>query len=208
MNENHSEEPVVTETTPETVSTETPAPSQDPIEQELEKVSKKGEGRTELEKLQFTKRKLLEREAELLKEQGIAPTEPGDDEPVTVGMLKAKEREQAFKTALTLAEEDIQDERERELVKHHLSNTIKPSGNPREDLRVARAIVNSVKNGQIAEELARKGTPSAPSSSGAPGKHEAVFEPTPSELAMMRPPFNLTKEDVVKARQKEEESRR
>lgn len=176
---------------------------QDPLEKELEKIQKKGEGKTELEKAIHRKKILDQRIAELKGDSGEEdlPEEEDDAAPVTVGMLKKLEKEKAQKTALSLAEEQIQDNHELELVRHHLSSTIKPSGNPAEDLKNARAIVNSVKNSQIAEELARKGAPKRNGSgSGAPGRQESAFEPTPEEAAYMGHPFNLKKEDILAAR--------
>jgi len=168
------------------------APSQ--IDKELEKTRGK---RTELEKLRYTKQKLLERETELLKEQGI---EEEEDTPVTVGMLKKLEQEKAQKTALQLAGE-IEDEKERELTIHHLKNSILSSGNPQEDLKKARAIVNSVKNSQIIEELARKEHgKDHPSGSGSPKFEEDKFVPTAEEQAFMNPPFNMSEADIIKAR--------
>lgn len=210
MTENNSVESVVTEaTTVEPVQTDTTAPSQDPVETELKKVQEKGEGKTELEKLRYKKAQIEKRERELLGDQGV-DVEPSTDDnaPVTVGMLKKIEREKAQETALSLAQDEVTDERERELVIHHLNNTIKPSGNPREDFRAARLLVNAVKHGQLAEEVARKGVSSQSTIGGAPGKSEAIFTPTAEELTFMRPPFNMTKEQVIMARKKEEDSRK
>lgn len=196
-----------TGTTPEEkkeTPTETPETPHDPLKIELDKVKSKTEGKTELEKLLFTEKKIQERKAELLKEQGteIPTTSEDDDKPLTISEYRKLEQEKAQKTALSLADE-IQNEVERELTKYHINNSIKPTGNPAEDLRLARAIVNSVKNAQIATEVARKTTASPNGTgSGNPGKHEDVFEPTPEEASMMRPPFNLTKDDIIKARQK------
>lgn len=177
---------------------------QDPLKTELERVHKKTT-RSEIEKAAFS----LKKTAERLKELGGDPTEilgiekdveTDDDKPVTVGMLKAMQSQNATKTAMELAD-DIQDETEKELTKYHLANSIKSTGNPTEDLSLARAIVNSVKNKQVIEEIKRKVPAKTHSSaSGVPAKHTEVQELTPEELAFTRPPFNLTKEQILKIR--------
>lgn len=177
-------------------------PSQNPIDKELEKIKNK-DAKTQREKL-LRKKHFIEQDlAKLDEEEGVdAPLPDADDEtPLTVGMFKKLEKNKSQKTALALAEDDIQDEKERELVKYHLTDTIKPSGNPKEDLKAARAIVNSVKNAQIAQEASRTHTPkSHPSGSGAPAKIEDKFEPTSEEAVYMRPPFNLSKDQILAAR--------
>lgn len=182
-------------------------PSQDPIKEELEKVQKKGKGKTELEKAIYTKQQIEKRIAELKGDSGEEDIPDDDDQaPVTVGMLKQMQKQQTIKSALSLAEEQITDEHELELVKHHLQNTIKASGNAGEDFRNARALVNAVKNKQIIEETHRK-IPAKRTSAGgsAPGKYEDAFEPTNEELKMMSfkgldgKPL-LTKEDIIKSR--------
>lgn len=192
----------------ETPKDETPAPSQnDPVKAELDRVNQ-GKTRTEAEKAAYALKKNAERARELgldpLEVLGAkAPDEPleEDDTPVTVGMLKSLELDKAQKTSIALADE-IQDANERELVKHHLETTIRPSGNPTEDLKAARAIVNSVKHGQIAEELARKNPPRSSSfTPGAPPKVDPDFTPTAEEDAFIKSGM-LTKEDVIAARKK------
>jgi hypothetical protein len=188
----------------ETTEDKPQEPLQDPIKKELEKVENKSKGRTELEKAIFTKKQIEKRIAELGGESGTPTVD--DDAPVTVGMLKKLEQEKASKTAQTLAEEQIEDEHELELTKYHLTNTIKSSGNAEEDLKIARAIVNTVKNSMIVDEVARKTSPKRTSAgSSAPGKHEEAFEPTSDELAFMNmkgydgKPL-MTKDDILKAR--------
>lgn len=176
---------------------------QDPLKEELEKVQKK-DGRTELEKAAFS----LKKNAERLKELGGDPSSilgvekddvEEDDKPVTMGMLKKLQQETASKTAVQLAEA-IGNETERELTKYHLENSIKSTGNPQEDFRLAQAIVNSVRNAKIIEESARK--PEAKnhsSASGADKKHIPQEEITAQEQMFMKQ-FGLTKEEVIKAR--------
>lgn len=177
------------------------ANSQDPLKRELDKARKP---RTEAEKAAFSLRKNAERAREL----GLDPTEilgdgagEGKDKVVTVEMLEQRDKDKAAKTAISLADEQIENETERELVKHHLESSIRPSGNPATDLANARAIVNSVKNKQIADEAARRGDPTRHGSgNGAPGNHEMTFTPTEEESRFMKPPFNVTKDDILKAR--------
>ena len=177
-------------------------PQDDPVEKELKKVREKGTGRTELEKALFTKQQIEKRIADLSKDAGVEdPISEDDEAPVTVGMLKKLEKERSAKTSIQLAD-DIEDENERELVKHHIANTIKPSGNPQEDLKVARSIVNAVKNRQLIEEAQRKAPARTYSSgTGAPAKpSEGVFEPTAEEVQFMKAPFNMTPKEIIASR--------
>jgi hypothetical protein len=185
------------------------AQTQDPLKAELDRI--KSGGKTEKEKAEFS----LKKNAERLKELGGDPysalgvktkeeeNEDGDDALVTIGMLKRMKQEDTEKTSVQLAE-SIQDETERELVKYHLKNTIRSTGNPQEDLSLARSIVNAKKNAQILELGANKGKAkdhpsgySAPSKIGSDDPEEKF---TPEELAFMKPPFNMKKEDILKAR--------
>ncbi len=170
---------------------------QDPLKTELERVQRKG--RTKVEKLLYTKNRIDEQ----LKELGHLEEEPEEDDekPVTMGMLKKLQAQTATKTALDLANEET-DPVKRELLTYHLENTIRSTGNPQEDFKLAQSLVSSVKNQQILEEQLRKPpTKTHPSGSGVPAKFERQEEFTPEELAFMRPPFNLTKEAIVKARE-------
>lgn len=119
-------------------------------------------------------------------------------------MLKRREAENAQKTALQLAE-SIEDPNERELTKHYLETRVRPSGNPQEDLRFARAAVNSIKNGQVVEEILRK--PEAAhhgTGSGGPAKKpEGEFKPTEEEAQFMRA-YGLSKEQILKAREQQQ----
>lgn len=171
---------------------------QDPLKTELEKVQKKG--RTKAEKLIYTR----DRVNEQLKELGIddEPLEDEDEKPLTRGEYKKLQAQTATKTALQLAEA-VPNETERELLKYHLENTIRSTGNPQEDFKLAQNLVNSVKNQQITEELLRKGKPKDHSSgSGAPSKQVKKEEFSAEELSYMKPPFNLTKEQILAARPK------
>lgn len=179
------------------------AKEQDPLKIELEKV-KKG-GRTKKEKLIYTKKRIEEQLSEL---DGDAPADDvdddDDDKPLTKGEFKKMQQQNATKTALQLAD-DIENETERELAKWHLQNTIRSTGNPKEDLRLAMNQVNAVKNSKILEELNRKGKPKQNSSgSSAPGKFndDQEEELTADEMAFMKPPFNMTKDQILKTRTK------
>lgn len=194
--------PVAPTATSDTVETPNPTPEQvDPIKQELDKV--KGKKFTKKERLEFEKTKIEQQLSALQQEEGNAPTFSEDkNTPVTVGMLEQREKNNAIKTALELAE-NITDESERELTKHYLETKVKPSGNPEEDLKFARAAVNSLRNAQIAETVVRAGgAKNFSSSPGAPLKHVPVFEPTPEEAVFMQPPYNLSKDEIVKLRNK------
>ncbi len=169
------------------------------LKTELEKVQRKG--RTKAEKLLYTKKRVEEQ----LKELGIEEEsdEDEDDQPVTLGMLKKLQAETAVKSALELAD-DITNDTERELVKWNLENRIKSTGNPQEDYKLARTLVNAIKNSQVIEEQTRKPeTKSYSSASGAPPKQvRPAEELSATELEFTRPPFNLTKEQIIAARPK------
>lgn len=195
--------------TVEVDSGKTEEPSQDPVKTELERVQRK-EPKSEAEKAAFALKKNAERAKELGLDPaailGVAPVvdSTSDDTPMTVGMFKKQRAEEAAKTALQLADE-ITDENERELTKHYLNTRIVPSGNPQEDLSFARAAVNSIKNGRIAEEMGRRGAATTHTGSGAPAKREdGEFVPTAEESALMRPPFSLSKEKILEARGKQQ----
>lgn len=200
MEPNKGEEVVVTPTT-EIIK----EPSQNPLQTELEREENRGK-RTEPEKAAYS----LQQNAKRVKELGLDPAEilgikPSDPKGtvVTLEMLEERERERGQKTALQLAD-DLQNEHERMLVKKYLLERIKPSGDANEDLRFALLAVNSVKNGQIVEELARRGTASSHAAApGAPAKPQ-VQEPelTSEELMFTRAPFNLTKEEIIAKRPK------
>lgn len=180
-----------------------PAPSQPhPLQSELDKIEEHKSGRTRREKLEYTKQRVEQQLRELDGEVGTAvPAEIDKSKPLTFADYERLQREQENTRAVDLAE-SITDEVERKLVIHYLENTIKPSGNAENDLGIARAIVNAKRNGQIAEEAARMTRPNGfAASPGAPAKPpEDIFEPTAEEASMMRAPFNLTKEDVLRAR--------
>ncbi len=169
--------------------------------------------RTEKDKAAFS----LQKNAERLKELGGDPADVlgikpnlkvdaqiSDDEPLTYGKLREIQKQEAQKTALQLAE-DIEDESERTQVVDLLQNRLRSSGNPQEDIKLARATVNSLKNTQIGEEISRKSSPNRTASGTSPGKPvENEFIPTADEATFMRPPYNLSKEKILERRKKEE----
>lgn len=178
-------------------STETT--TQDPLQEELERVQKREGGRTQKEKLLYTKQRIEQQ----LRELGVddEPQHEDDEAPVTLGMLKRMQAETATKTALQLAE-DIPGDAERELTKYHIQNTIRSTGIPSEDLKLARAIVNSTRNSQILEQVQMRPAPVTHSTgTSAPAKMEPHDIPlTHEELQFTKPPFNMTKEQILKTR--------
>ena len=204
MNPDNAED---TGTAPETII---PEPSQEapesPIDQELNRDNKQ---RTPAEKAAFTLKKNAESvaalgldPAEVLGLNKQAPTQEPEGDIVPEWFKKFQQQEQS-KTAEELADA-IEDPKERELVKLKLGTVI-TSGSAEERVRVARGYVNAVKSGQIAEELGRAGH-ARTFSSGAgapPGNSQKEPEFSPEELSYMKPPFSLSKEQVLAARPKD-----
>jgi exonuclease V gamma subunit len=177
-------------------STEPTVNGEDPLKTELVRV----QGRSKVDKLLYTKSRIDNQ----LKELGVDDEEPEDEDekPLTRGEFRKMQAENAIKSSLQLADE-IPNETERELLKYHLQNTIRSTGDPKQDFELARGLVNAVKNKQILEEVNRKGTPVTHSSgSGAPAKAEKQPEFTKEELGYMKSPFNLSKEQILAARPK------
>lgn len=165
----------------------------------------------DLDKSRFTKRERLLYAKGKIDEQlsGLdsegKPEDEDQNKPVTVGMLKDIEKQNAQKTALKLAE-DIEDETERGDTIKALQTSIAPSGDPQKDFLNARAIANVTKNAQIVEEAERrKSGKISPTLPGAPRKNQdEVFEPTAQERVFMNPPYSLSKEAIIKAREAEQ----
>jgi hypothetical protein len=183
--------------------TPAPEPSQpNPLQAELDRVEQHKSGRTKREKLEFTLNRVQQQLAELEGEAGVdATVEVDKTKPVTFADLDRIEHDRENRRAVDLAE-NIQDDVERKLTIHYLENTIRPSGNADTDLANARAIVNAKRNALIAEEASRGTRPNSfISAPGAPMRPaQEVFEPTAEEQSFMRAPFNLSKEDVIAAR--------
>lgn len=182
-------------------------PSHDAIKEERKNIEQKGSA-TKKDRLLYAHGQI----AEQLKQFGIeVPTISGSDvdkdTPITVGMLQDMQIKQGQETALQLADQEITDEDERIVTKNYLETRIVPSGNPRADLAAARALTNSLKNSKIAEELSRKATPTNHSTGGgAPARPpEAAFEPTSQELVFMQPPYNLTQNEIIEARKRNQQ---
>lgn len=188
---------------PEAGKTPAPEPSQpNPLQAELDRVEQHKSGRTKREKLEFTLNRVKQQLSELDGEAGVDTTvEVDKTKPVTFADLDRIEHDRENRRAVDMAD-SIQDEVERKLTIHYLENTIKPSGNAETDLANARAIVNAKRNALIAEEASRGTRPNSyVSAPGAPMRPaQEVFEPTLLEQQLMRAPFNLTKEDVIAAR--------
>lgn len=186
---------------PAEVKTPDQAPLHDPIKQERERIEASTDKKlTKKDRLIFAKGKIDEQLKELgvLDEVAVDPTTP-----VTVGMLNDIEKSKAKNTAVELAQ-SIENEDERIVVIDYLENRIIPSGNPQADLSLARAAVNSLRNQQLLEESARGGTPKTHSSaSGAPSAQTLTTEElSEMELVFTRPPYNLTKAQVIAKRPK------
>ena len=180
-----------------------PEPSQpNPLQAELDRVEQHKSGRTKLEKLEFTLNRVQQQIAEHKAEAGVdATVEVDKTKTVTFADLDRIEHDRENRRAVDMAE-SITDDVERKLTIHYLENTIRPSGNADTDLANARAIVNAKRNALIAEEASRGTRPNSfVSAPGAPMRPaQEVFEPTAQETQFMRAPFNLTKEDIIAAR--------
>ncbi len=119
----------------------------------------------------------------------IDDVDEDDDKPMTRGDFKRAEARRTTQNALQLADAQIENENERELAKSYLNTRIKPSGDPQKDLEDAMALVNSVKNRQVATEQNRKSTTvvrRTSSGSGAPARHEEKFEASDEEITAAR----------------------
>lgn len=164
--------------------------------------------RTEKEKAEFSLKKTAERLKELggdpnyilgVKPDIIKDSDEDDDTLLTIGKLKEYQKQSAKQTALQLAEE--LDESEREEVKALLASRITPSGDAHADLALARGAANARKNAMIAEEALRKTRPNLTASGGTqPGKPQEEFTPTADEMVFMRAPYNMSKEKILSLR--------
>lgn len=122
------------------------------------------------------------------------------DRPLTQRDLQRIEREKATETSLSMAEA-ITDPVAQQAVKDALARVV-ASGDPAKDFADAVAIANRDKNNKVLEEMARRRTPvQHASGAGAPlNRPEAEFTPTAIEASYMKHPFNLSKEDILRAR--------
>ena len=165
--------------------------------EELERV--KSSKYSQKEKLKYT----LKRVQAQLHELGEDDEEEDDDNrPLTVGEWKKLQQEASKSSELDYIS-TITDPVERELTKHHLENTIKPSGDPEADFKAARTLANSIRTQKIMEEAARK--PKAKTHSGAssapPKREEDKLELTKDEQILQRW-GGLTDEEVRATRPK------
>jgi hypothetical protein len=194
--ETQVENPVAPTATPEAPAS-VPSPTEDPVQEELDKIETAK--RTKLERLQYTEARVKQQIADVLKANGQQPDD--EDRPLTVREFKALQATDAQHTALALADE-IEDEHEQKLVKYHIENTIKPSGDAQADFRNARLIVNSVKNGQIAEEAARTTKArTAPTAPAAPPRQPSATPELSKEESNFARAMGLSPEEVAAARQ-------
>lgn len=125
------------------------------------------------------------------------------DKPLTLKDLQRIEAGKAKKTAEQLAAA-LPDDEERKAVQDALKNSINPTliaHNPQQAFEQARAIANGTRNAKIIEEAGRKKTiVNRGNGSGAPPRVDDSFEPTAEEARYMKPPFSMTKEEIVAAR--------
>lgn len=164
--------------------------------------------RSEKEKAEFALKKNAERLAELggnpadvlkIRPEINLDADLDDDTPLTVGALRQIQVKEAHKTALQLADELPEDERDE--VKELLQNRIRPSGDAQKDLSLARAAVNANHNAKIVEHISSRTAPKQTAAGGsAPSGSGDEFIPTPEEEVYMRPPYNISKEKVLEAR--------
>lgn len=176
-------------------TTQVPAPLQEPATPRVEPVKTK---LTRRERLEFAKSK-IESELDELDAQ------EDDTRPLTVGEFKRMTQEGTKKTALQLADSKIDNEDERAEVKEILESRIIPSDDPEKDLQTARDMVNATKHRLLLEEEARKKNPQSHAHTpGNPGNVPEPFTPTELELVMMRPPYNLSQQEVLEARKKQQ----
>lgn len=194
--------------TPEEIAEQEAATAAAKAAEEAAKAPSQKNERSEKEKAEFALRKNAER----LKELGgdaadvlnIRPTinldeTLDDDKPLTVKDFRELQKKDASKTALQLAEQLPEDERNE--VKQLLENRIRPSGNAEEDLRLARAAVNATHNAQIVEHISNRVLPKNTAAGGSTdSKVGDEFVPTPEEARFMQPPYNLTKDKILAAR--------
>jgi len=167
--------------------------------------------RSRIEKLRHTKASIEAQIAEEERANGIVITDDvDDDKPITRRDLKNIQRDEAKKTALTMADE-ISDEDERSAVRDVLNTRIVPTGNPQKDYLTAVDLVNSEKNRQIAAlKTQNKGKSSTVGSgTGAPAREENLFTPTEAELNAAHMVGKKTPEAikafVMKAREREQQ---
>lgn len=151
--------------------------------------------RTEKEKAEYN----LKKNAERVKELGGNPKNVlgADSDEEVPAWYKAEKAKETQKTALQLAE-SVTDEDTREKVKDYLQNRLVPSGNPDDDFRLALGAASASKNKQIVEEMNRYSKPRVVASgSSQPAHFEEEFVPTEDESRFMKPPYNVSEEQII-----------
>lgn len=200
---------------PEETTVETEVTSEeDPLKVELERVrSKKTPQEKALDSLYFNAQQAKKLGIDITKDEKLKEVlgikeqvEVSEDEkPVTrkelEEILSKAQQVNATKTAEQLAM-SISNEAERELTLFHIQNTIKSTGNPEEDLKLARALTNSVRNNQILEEYDRKPVAKTHSSASSDGTIDSkpTIVLTPEEKAFLAT-GRVTQEEILLARQ-------
>lgn len=151
----------------------------------------------------FSKRERLEHAREKIERQlDELESAEDDDKPLTKGDFKKMQQEETRKTALDLAQ-SIEDDDERAEVSQILQTRINPSDDPKADLELARGAVNARKLKMQNEEESRRMNPNQyPNTPSAPGPKADDFRPTDEEKIFMSAPYNMTKEQVIEARQR------
>lgn len=124
-----------------------------------------------------------------------------DDAPLTVGTFREIQKKDARKTAEEMADA-LPDTDERDRVKAELAFIV-PSGDAQADFRRAQAAANAERNAKIITESLRRGPKKNNAAGGSADlQAEGEFTPTPDEAVMMKPPYSLSKEKILAARQK------
>lgn len=127
--------------------------------------------------------------------------EDDDSRPVTMGDLKRMQAKEVRKSTVQMVN-DIMDVGDRTAVAEALQSVV-PSNDPAADFRKAVGIANIDRNSKVLQEAARAVTPrTTRTATGAPSRREEPFAATPQEAALMRAPFNLTKEDILDVRKR------
>lgn len=179
-----------------------PEPSQEESHVDKELAAVGGKKRSKLETLEYTKKRVDAQIAEERKAMGLEPEE--DDRPVTFKDLKELKVQEATDTAIGLTEA-IEDPKLAELTRFHIENTIRPSGDPHTDFVNAKLIVEAVKNGQKAQELARIVAPrSAGSAPSAPPKEPSAKPELSKEQREFARQMHMTEEEAFAAIQSEQ----
>jgi hypothetical protein len=143
---------VKTETKEETVVETKVEETSDPVKTELERIKGQTQGKTQKEKFEYK----LQRELAQAKEMGIdiaglagiTPKEEeiAEDKPLTrkdiEELLKSSSPKPKSATEMAL---EIENEAERELHLYYLDNKVRPSGDPEEDFKTAKTMVNAIK---------------------------------------------------------------